>query len=82
MWGHRQWEPVQGQEIGDHSSNQLGRPLPLSTRPSHPPQPRTPEIIGHAPGGKVKGGGERGGDASLPEDSRNKPPRQGCVPDT
>eukprot|EP00962_Isochrysis_galbana_P045445 scaffold17875_cov112-Isochrysis_galbana.AAC.5 len=33
-----------------------------SRRPSaqpHPPQPRIPEIIGHAPGGNVKGGGER-----------------------
>eukprot|EP00962_Isochrysis_galbana_P026154 scaffold8100_cov117-Isochrysis_galbana.AAC.7 len=40
-----------------------------STRPSHPPQPCIPEIIGRAPGEKVKGGGGKGGDASPPEDS-------------
>eukprot|EP00962_Isochrysis_galbana_P009034 scaffold2507_cov122-Isochrysis_galbana.AAC.25 len=37
---------------------------------AHPPQPCTPEIIGRAPGEKVKGGGGKGGDASPPEDSR------------
>eukprot|EP00962_Isochrysis_galbana_P044663 scaffold17390_cov104-Isochrysis_galbana.AAC.7 len=40
-----------------------------STRPSHPPQLRTPEMIGHARAeGNGKGRGERGGDASLPGD--------------
>eukprot|EP00962_Isochrysis_galbana_P032662 scaffold10785_cov114-Isochrysis_galbana.AAC.8 len=45
----------------------------LSTRPSHPPQPcmYVPEMIGRAPGEMVKGGGGgRGGNASLPGDSK------------
>eukprot|EP00962_Isochrysis_galbana_P024032 scaffold7341_cov129-Isochrysis_galbana.AAC.2 len=35
-----------------------------------PPQPCIPEMKGRAPGGKVKGGGDKGGNASLPGDSR------------
>eukprot|EP00962_Isochrysis_galbana_P024460 scaffold7504_cov121-Isochrysis_galbana.AAC.3 len=35
-----------------------------------PPQPCKPDMIGRAPGGTVKGGGEKGGNASMPGDSR------------
>eukprot|EP00962_Isochrysis_galbana_P028378 scaffold8971_cov114-Isochrysis_galbana.AAC.3 len=44
----------------------------VSTRPSHPPQPCKPEIIGRAPGEKVKARGEKGGNASPPEDSSSR----------
>eukprot|EP00962_Isochrysis_galbana_P018957 scaffold5502_cov115-Isochrysis_galbana.AAC.9 len=37
---------------------------------SHPPQPLIPDMIGHAPGETIKGGRERGGNASPPGDSR------------
>eukprot|EP00962_Isochrysis_galbana_P058629 scaffold31794_cov107-Isochrysis_galbana.AAC.13 len=66
---------------GDHrgpatGSNQPGPPLPPSGEraqgPATPPQPRIPDVIGHAPGETVKEGGKRkrDGNASLPGDSR------------
>eukprot|EP00962_Isochrysis_galbana_P013788 scaffold3929_cov136-Isochrysis_galbana.AAC.4 len=41
-----------------------------NTKAFDAPQPCIPETIGRAPGGKVKGGGGKGGKASLPGDSR------------
>eukprot|EP00962_Isochrysis_galbana_P062086 scaffold51099_cov337-Isochrysis_galbana.AAC.1 len=38
--------------------------------PHNVPQPRIPDLIGHAPGETVKGGREKGGNASPPGDSR------------
>eukprot|EP00962_Isochrysis_galbana_P003771 scaffold1054_cov116-Isochrysis_galbana.AAC.23 len=39
-------------------------------RPTATPQPCIPEMIGRAPGEMIKGGGGKGGNASLPGDNR------------
>eukprot|EP00962_Isochrysis_galbana_P019350 scaffold5637_cov121-Isochrysis_galbana.AAC.6 len=51
-------------------NRRVGLTHPRPTMKVYPPQPCTPEIIGRAPGEKVKRGGGKGGDASPPEDSR------------
>eukprot|EP00962_Isochrysis_galbana_P008767 scaffold2441_cov121-Isochrysis_galbana.AAC.9 len=61
---HTTWES-HARQLHDLLSTAL-----LGASDASPPQPCIPEMIGRAPGETVKGGGERGGNASLPGDSR------------